>query len=129
MTSRRTFITVGVGALVATLAACGGGGDAGGAPPVVTPPPVPPPSPPPAPPVTNAAPAWSTGFTGANLAIGESLDLRIYTTDADGDTLTFSFNPGSTPVAGVLTLTPAGVLTRVGGADVAGVLIDADDGK
>jgi hypothetical protein len=29
----------------------------------------------------------------------------------------------------VLTLTAAGVVTRVGAGDVAGVLIDADDGK
>lgn len=141
MTSRRKFIAGSTCAVVSALAACGGGGGGSSAAPPTTPPPTTPPPvtpPPETPPVTpppvtpppaNAAPVWTPSFSGATLAIGDSLDLRAYVSDGNGDALTFSLNPASAPIAGVLTLTSAGLVTRIGSGDVAGVLIDADDGK
>lgn len=82
----------------------------------------------PAPPVAREVASWHQGFAGANLDVGESLDLRQVVTAPAGATLRFSLNPASASIAGHLSLTPAGVLTRIGHGTVAGVLIDADDG-
>ena len=78
--------------------------------------------------IANDAARWIQDFSGANLAVGEALDLRHFVTAPAGATLRFSLNPVSAPIAGVLTLTPAGVLTRIGQGTVAGVLIDVDGG-
>lgn len=118
MPDRRSFIVAGAGSLLTLLATFGVAGRAAASPPSVTS-------------ASSEAPhiaQWSPGFTGADLAIGESLDLRRFVTAPAGAQLTFSLNPGSAPIAGILSLSAAGMLTRLGPGTLAGVLIDTDDG-
>ncbi|NDP41118.1 MAG: hypothetical protein GZ089_00110 [Aromatoleum sp.] len=115
MTSRRDFIIAGAGALIAPSAACGVGAKNTKEPASSF--------------TSDREAAWLAGFSGAALAIGASLDLRTFVTHPDGNPLTFSLNARSAPIAGVLMLSREGILTRIGHGDLAGIIIDADDGQ
>lgn len=133
VTSRRNFIGVGAGTVILSLFACDGAGtgaaagDTSAAIPSLRPLPAPADSASALSPLRDA-PLWSTEFAGSSLQVGESLDLRNHVIHPEGAELRFSLNSESAVIAGILTLTREGMLTRVGPGDVSGVLIDVDDG-